>query len=371
MNEVTWFPVARIAELQSFIDRYWRPGHILARDAALLKWQHRCVARPDDLSVLVVWDQESIAGILGIIECPWNHFGRKGRAAWLTNWVVRPEPEYRSLGLGLLNRALSGGYDFLGTLGANAPALRMYELLKFHVVPRVHRWVRGVNRDELSRLLDHTGDFYDSEQRAAMTASARDWPAGSGPANIKWMDWSDAASQWETLWNENLAPTLLSIDRSASYLQWRYVDHPSARYQIRVAVNEQTRRATGLVVSRVIEVVGAPGRVLRVVDLLSERGMETAMAGELQRQAARANAALVDYYCTSRRNSEILTGSGFAPEESFAKPWPSLFDPLDCRRSYLTGAFMVRDMPQAELGSRIEDDQLYLTRSDCDQDRPN
>ncbi len=371
MAEIAWLEAARVAQLQSFIDQCWRRGHVLARDAELLEWQHRRPSHPDQLSILVASRGEVFEGILGLIEVPWNHFGQQQRGAWIALWVARQEVRGQSIGLKLLARAMAEPYDFLGTLGVNAHALKIYEMMKFNVVLGVPRWVRGVNADALARLLDGTGDFYLAHQRAAMLATAGPWPALSSQTNLRFVDWHQGARAWDQLWRGELAAQRISVDRSSDYLEWRYAAHPRLRYAMRVALDNRTGRAAALVVSRVIDVGGAAARVLRLLEVLGAPEAEDAIAGEIARQAVAADVAMADYYCTSQRSAAALRRLGFVAEQSFDKHWPSLFAPLDCRRSQLTAAFKSRGVSREEFAEHIHRDELYVTRADGDQDRPN
>ena len=65
---IDWLPVSRLEELQAFVDEHWRRGHVLARDAELLRWQHRRRADPETLAVLLAEEDGRIAAMLGWIE---------------------------------------------------------------------------------------------------------------------------------------------------------------------------------------------------------------------------------------------------------------------------------------------------------------
>src|SRR5207237_8748844 len=88
---IDWLPLARLPELQAFVDEHWRRGHVLARDADLLRWQHRRRADPESLSVLVAEEGGRLLAMLGWIEFDACLGERRVPGGWMTNWLVVPE----------------------------------------------------------------------------------------------------------------------------------------------------------------------------------------------------------------------------------------------------------------------------------------
>ena len=116
---IDFCPVDRIPELQTFINDYWRQGHILSRDSGLLRWQFIYPGDADRLSVLTARNGDTLTGILGVIPFRLCQRGKSLPACWLTMWMATPRQPRQLTGLRLLQRVLAGDYSVVGTLGFN------------------------------------------------------------------------------------------------------------------------------------------------------------------------------------------------------------------------------------------------------------
>jgi hypothetical protein len=361
VSTIRWCPADRLGELQSFIDTHWRRGHVLARDAELLRWQH---PRLDagELSVLVAdGPRGEMRGILGIIPVPYCARGVRGEGAWLTTWVVVPEARRDQLGLALLREAMDGP-DFVGTLGGNDTTMRLLRALRFDTRAAVPRWVRGGAADALRGLLTAAGTELPAAAAAALE-SAQVAAAAPGMTVEPWS--SDAAAAWDRAWTERIAPRTTGTWRDSAYLDWRYVRHPRFHYELRLA-RDAGGEALALLAYRRQAVHDRPEEIVRVVELLGDPEGTRALAVHLAEEAIGERTAFADFYCTSEPFAAALTeGGGFVPEAALGISLPALFQPLDARRTALTAALWA-----GEEGAFAGDD-VYFTRSDCDQDRPN
>jgi GNAT superfamily N-acetyltransferase len=115
---IDWLPLSQLADVQRFIEERWRAGHVLARDEELLRWQHRSLADPDRLAILGAEQDGELVGMLGLIEFDACFGERRGRGAWMTNWLVVPERRGEGIGSALAERACAE-YELVGALDAN------------------------------------------------------------------------------------------------------------------------------------------------------------------------------------------------------------------------------------------------------------
>jgi len=358
VSAIGWCPAGRLGEVQAFIESQWKRGHVLARDAELLRWQHPR-PDPDELSILVAdGPGGELEGILGVIPVPYCAHGRRGEGAWLTTWVVRPEARTAQLGLALLRAAMDGP-DFVGTLGGNDTTMRLLRALRFDTRASVPRWVRGGSRRALRDLLGAAGV---APVPAALTGA----PVAAPPPGVTVEPWSqDAAEAWDLAWHERVAGRIAGTWRDRRYLEWRYRRHPRFGYELRLARGGD-RAALGLLVYRRQPVHGREEEVIRVVELLGEPAGTRALAIHLAHETASERTAFLDFYCTSEPFAAALTeAGGFVPEATLGVSLPALFQPLDARRTALTAALWTPDERP------FADDDVYFTRADCDQDRPN
>lgn len=353
MSTIGWCPLGRLGELQAFIDEHWKRGHVLSRDAELLRWQHPR-DDPDELSVLVAADDDGrMQGILGIIPVPYCRHGARGDGAWLTTWVVTEAARRSQLGLALLRHAMDGP-DFVGTIGGNETTMRLLRALRFATRPAVPRWVRIGEPAALAALLGEAGK--------RLPASA---PATGPPRGVDVQPWSpELAAAWDRTWRERLAPGLVGTWHDSEYLRWRYLDHPRFRYALRVAV-DAGGSVSALLVWRRQTIQDRDQDVVRILELLGDPVAANALAADLVHETVSERTAFLDFYCTSAEFAAPLAAAGFVPEDQLGARLPAVFQPLDPRRTALTAAFWAPD------GHAFEGAATYFTRSDCDQDRPN
>ncbi|HTU78179.1 MAG TPA: hypothetical protein VMF09_05400 [Solirubrobacteraceae bacterium] len=357
--QIDWLPADQIGELQQFIDEHWRRGHRLAYDEELLRWQHRFPGNPERLSFLVARAGGEIVGALGVIIVSFGMRGVRSSGGWLTTWIATPAARKGHGGLRLLRRALEEPFGFVGTTGANETALTIYRALGFSIRESIPRWVRVISDDALATLLGERSSLHGEPSQTP--------PLIDG---LRISTWSEAhASGWDELWERTLAPRLIGPWRDAAYVRWRYVEHPHFKYEVRVA-EDRAGSVRGMAVHRLADVGGADGGVARMVELHGEAAAMTALASDVIALAGRAGAAFAEFFCSAGDVAEPLQACGFTMEREPTHALPVLIEPLNRELpATLTGAF------RADGGARgdstvFDSDALYITRSDCDQDRP-
>ena len=312
---IYWLPAARLDELQTFVDEHWRLGHVLARDAELLRWQHRRRDDPETLAVLVAEEDGRILAMLGWIEFDACVGDERVPGGWMTNWLVVPEARGRGLGLTLVEHAMANAYEFIGALGANAATLHVLGSAGFAELG-MHRWVRVFDERALGDLLG--GREY--RELPAPTATPGD--------------------------------SFVGCCRDEAFLDWRYRGHPRFRYEV-------VQDASGFAAYRIEQIAGSEAKVMRITDFL--RG--EALVAPLIEAAERAGVVFADFSCTSARFGRPLEEAGFAILDGV----PGRFQPLDFSDRPIVSNFWAAP----RLGVDFASGGLYVTRADSDLDRPN
>jgi GNAT superfamily N-acetyltransferase len=223
--KIDWLPLGRLAEVQRFIDARWRPGHVLARDEELVRWQHRSLADPERLAILGAEQDGELVGMLGLIEFEACLGERRGRGAWMTNWLVVPELRGEGIGSALAERACSE-YELVGALDAN-DATRA-ALADSFVERPILRW-------------------------------ALPYDLSAMPGQPEWLD--EPASS---------AETFAGACRDEEFVAWRYRNHPRFEYTV----------LEGFAAYRLA------GSVLRVVDFLGDEALAEHVADAGRRAGA-------------------------------------------------------------------------------------
>jgi GNAT superfamily N-acetyltransferase len=317
--QIDWLPLARLPELQAFVDEHWRRGHVLSRDAELLRWQHPRRTDPELLSVLVAEEDGRLLAMLGWIEFDACVGEDRVRGGWMTNWLVVPEARGRGLGRMLVERALDIEYDFVGALAANAATRHVLGQGGFTEVG-MHRWVRVFDPDRLRELL---------AGREVSRAEAVPGVEGGG--------------------------RFVGACRDGEFVRWRYREHPRFRYEV---VEED-----GIAAYRIETVADSSATVMRIVDFLGDEGA----ASRVTDAAERAGVLFADFSCTGARFGRPLENVGFAREDRRETALPGRFQPLDFSDRPIVSNFWAAP----RLGVDFQSEGLYVTRADSDLDRPN
>jgi GNAT superfamily N-acetyltransferase len=336
-TKIDWLLSDDVPELQAFIERQWRPGHVLARDERLLRWQYRHTADDDVVSVLAARDGRRLSGFLGLVQTSFNWLGERRSGAWLAMWSVEPGARRSGLGLALLAEAMRR-FDVVACVGFNQTAGRIFHGFGFDVRWAISRWVRTIDAAAVERP---------------------QWSSGR-PRVVEWGE--EVARRWDDCW-DRLAVNLVGTARDAEFVRRRYVEHPVFSYVVRLA--EGASDEIGALCVHRIEQVGDSGKyVLRIVELLGDP--ESAKPLVEHALADCPGVALADFFCASSRFGEPLEPLGFVNAESLRDPPPHRFQPLEPAPPPGV-AFWQREGG----GEAFAHAPIYATLGDGDQDRPN
>ena len=353
-TEISWCPRNRIIDLQDFIRNYWSDEHVFVRDATVLEWQHRWTANPDFLSVIIAEDQKKLVAMLGIMPCEFSVHGIRLRAKWGAIWLTIPEYRKRpGISIRVLRKGMVNDQEIGALQAANEIAMPIYKRMGYFAIDEVPRWWRILSPAALKRLYKFGGS-------ESPNLPLPDAPATTFSPAVHLLEWGAVEDRWDAAWESQFAPTLIGTWRDREYLTWRYIEHPSFTYQLLFA--EEAGEITGMLCYRLAEIRDCPERVLRIVEYLTvTTEAARALASVAVRIGIKEDAAFADFYCTGLRFGEPLEEFGFSREPSGL---PCLFQPLDLNERPLNAAFHSTEV-------NFDSPDLYVTRSDGDQDRPN
>jgi hypothetical protein len=171
---------------------------------------------------------------------------------------------------------------------------------------------------------------------------------------------------WDAAWAE-MRTKLAGVDRTHQYLRWRYLDHPHYRYQW-LQTCGRAGAVDGLAVYRVEDVAEVEERVVHVVELIGAPAARRALAVALCQVLSETGASFLTFRCSHAPTREAwreVGGATYARGHG-ALEVASLFQPVVPEyRSLLWG---YRAKPVLAPFTAAD---LYITRSDGDQDRPS
>lgn len=370
---------ADVASLMHFIGARWSAGHILSHDEPLLRWQFapevlRGSSAPGP-TVLLAWLDGEIVGMLGLTGFDLNAAGERHPGMWLSHWFAAPAYRAQNVALRLIWAVRELGVETIGTLGANELSTKLLTRVGLEVIPSLPRWVGVFDVEAAAELVCAANRETPLEDAKRLcrghVIGSRTTPAADDDFQIT--TWSAAtAAAWDPFWRDTLAPHLVSANRDAAYIQWRYVAHPRFVYQLRVAQRRADGAVEGLAVFRVEQVRDRATRVLRIVEFLASGEAETSLVGSVLVAARESGAAVADFYCSSQRAAQALVRAGFKSQgaESPRAAFPSRLQPLQSEHFPMTTLIRLPRTWRGTLAQLVADGRLYVTKSDGDQDRP-
>ncbi len=367
-----------VEAVQRFIDQHWRPGHILTRDEALFRWQFDSTRKTghEGFSILLAREQDRVVGMLGLIGFDFNVRGMVIPGVWLSQWTTLPEVRSLGVGMDLLWAVRDLGYEAIFVLGANEIARKIYAAMGFEILPSVPRWVGVFDIEGAIQLLKRAAPSEQVNrlrQFCAEYAIDRRLQASKTP-QVQILDSCETfAGEWDRFCTNELQRSFVGPNKDAAYLNWRYINHPLFKYEMRLALEAKTRKIVGLAVFRIEKVRGSDEKILRIVEFLSSPQAEAPLGESLVGAARDSGVIFADFYCTSEKRASALENVGFqrvVPTDRIAC-FPARFQPLEAEHSEIAAAFWLSGGLRKELGKLAELQELYDTKADSDQDRPN
>jgi GNAT superfamily N-acetyltransferase len=338
------------ASVGAFIEQHW------ARKVALsvprfFDWQFRG-APPEtgrNRCLVVVGPRDRLHGFMGVTARSFHLDGRRRLGAELTTWVI--DESLRGLGLGkAIVRRLQQSYHAIIGMGISDSALPVYATHGFKYMRYLPRYVRIFDADRVAPIsqLDPLGERMIRREPQTSHAKFEAEPIG----------FRDAAALAEPLYLKFNCTV-----RDADYLAWRYQDHPFFRYE---AFRVGDGRGDAALVVRIDE--KGDLRVAHVVDFLGAETSVPAALAFLESLCRERGVALADFYCSADPIGHQFWSHGwFSSVDDFYLQVPNWFYPIDMRTPPTTSLILwARD----DVGALIDRSRIYITKGDCDMDRP-
>jgi len=166
------------------------------------------------------------------------------------------------------------------------------------------------------------------------------------------------ARQCSALWEKVRDNYPITLERTEKYLNWRFFKHPFFSYEIAAVSAENNLK--GFLMWRVEQ--HDSFRIARVVDAIAEPAYQEMLFSQFLSAAKHAHAHAADFLCSGDLYRESLKKAGFFDTKgSQFESFPILWTPLSTKKTFINVA---HDLPQSI-------DEMFLTKADGDQDRPN
>jgi hypothetical protein len=365
-TEIRPIRLDEVSSLQDFVREEWNSQHAFVHSRELLLWQHHLNPfkrlgsfSEAELSFWGAWDGSGLIAVLGEIPVPFVIHGRSVSGTWLALWRNRAESSQMTVGLQLLRRVTSGPAAFVGGLGMNERVRRAYGLFRFQVSDDLPLYV--VLNPDVSSAWVRKKPTYTEARGSQLYART---PASISTPKFSARPFPAEAEEWDGFWSR-IRGSLVGTDRSASYMNWRYITHPHYRYEW-IRIYDETEKLQAAGVYRVEEAGGE--QTIHVVEFIGDGQAAEQLARELCTAMREREASFLGFRCARRSCFDAwravggdVYGSGDAAYEL-----PSLFQPVVPEYRRLAWVYRFdRGIEPSDLS------EFYVTRSDGDQDRPS
>lgn len=358
--EIRFPKAAETEKIQAFFRNEWGKNHIFAHDRVLLEWQFANARTPfldsDGIAALTAWDGDVLAGMQGLVYSGFRQRGSVMPAVWLCNLMTPPHYRTQGVGLRLMTAVHKLPIKVIATSGINPSLLPVYEKLRYSTIANLPRFVRIIDHEVFASL---SGSRPDPRSLSAQCESGiRD--------EIHPISRFDAS--WETFFDHIAGEWYVGTDRSAAFMNWRYLDHPTFDYKVDALL--RVGEINGLMVYRVERIAGRKQTVTRLIELWAKNcSAASSLLIHLDRRAEANGAAMIDHYNSQLQYRETFEAHGWLDTRALDFPVPSLFQPFDQlpRPTAVAVRFLTDSRPPtADMYAG-----LCVLKSDGDQDRPN
>lgn len=330
-----------------FYDANWNRKIALANEN-FYKWQF--IDTPDNLTdncCIAVIGEEIIA-VMGLNERPFQFNGKALHGAELTTWIVSPNHQGLGLGPKMLDY-LQSKYSVLFGMGITTQALHVYLTKGFKYLKSIPRFVKVLNNAVV-------------EEHGVSTRLSNKLVELTSPS-VNYKEITPTSDQLDNITQTFSANTKM-FKRSSDWLAWRYDNHPSFDYKKTIIENDEGQQC--VVVYRIDHLDKLT--MMHCLDLYGDQNAFSSAICYLEDEAKKHNADVLDFYTT-----HSLLGAYFKSRNWFSVldcdyfDFPHLFHPIEMRKPSTTSLIMwhkEQDPTFYDTGS------LYLTKQDCDFDRP-
>lgn len=353
------FPVAEdIPAIMQFFRDEWGANHIFGRDKNLLMWQFArrdaSFGNDDAPCALTIWDGPRLAGMQGLVPTPFRTPQGVLTGVWLCNLMAADDYRDKGVGLRLMSSVHRLPVDIIATLGINPKLVPLYKQMRFAVFDDLQRLIAPIHSEAFTSLTGlNAGNF----------AADRDYQVAPNAIVIDRFD-----DRWEKLFSRLAGPRYFGTDRTAQYMNWRYVHHPSLDYRI-IGLSGDGGALHGLAVYRIEQVRDRPEKVIRLLEIWADTDRDLQdLSASILAVGHQAGAAFADHYGASTAQVHRLGASGWCDQSNWQRPVPSLFQPLDFGHRKMACAIRTSSHVPSFPDPAFD---FYIVKSDGDQDRAN
>jgi len=340
-----------VSTIAGYIRSEWKRPLAMEHET-FYTWQFMNVPGNDraDRCVVVATEDGDVSGFMGLNPRPFHVGGQEVQGAELTTWMISEHARGKGYGQGMLDY-LKATYEVLLGMGITKMAVPVYTRLGFRYIKSIPRYVRIYNVDKVIEVSQ-------AEPLGRKLARAYRRIRVDARYDVERVDLSRGCDE-----ADHLHEHFHCFDRSPAYLAWRYEQHPVYSYD---AVRIKKGKHSAILVVRID--VSEALRVMHVTDLFGEEEAFDAAIAYADAYGQEQNADMADFYCITDRVAHRFWSQGwFSMLDDYFLQVPHLFYPLEVRSPPTTSLIL---WSRHHLTSMMDRSALYVTKEDCDLDRP-
>ena len=236
-----------LPQLMHYVEREWKSGHILARDAEFFRYEYQS---GKSLNFIISENScGSINGMLGFIPSS----SADDCDIWTTMWKVSRNTGNPVLGIQLLQYLKEQGHRTVMSLGINQKTIGIYRYLGYTTGGMNHHFLpnKAVRSFQISKISTEVACL----ERPFMRSSV---------ISLRSVSWEDIPADFLLGTASHVLPR-----KDIAYVERRYFKHPIYRYRVH-GIYHDGQLAT-LLVARIVRVEAASA--LRVVDIIGDESL--------------------------------------------------------------------------------------------------
>lgn len=319
-----------IDNIMSFIDQYWRKGHILAVNKKFFEYEF---CHNDRVNfVISISDNAEINGIEGFIQYS-DEVHDVSPVLWMANHRASPATGVQIL----LYIKKNFNTRIMATSGLSEETLAIYKFLGYHVGYMEHYY----------RVNNTIKDF-----KVAKIIEPYNTPENTCQLPIVlYSNFQELKNNFSFEKYHSLNPKFY---KDEWYFEKRYFRHPIYQYCVYGIKNDSNFGDVACFVTREVEANGS--KVLRIVDFLGDLSALAKISSALDIILFKNNYEYVDIF-EAGVEKNILNNSGFTNVRNTQNVIPNYFEP-----------FVQENIDIAYYST---DPEVVIFKADGDQDRPN
>ncbi|MBS0357713.1 MAG: GNAT family N-acetyltransferase [Proteobacteria bacterium] len=339
--------------IRDFFETHWKRPIALSKPE-FYQWQFIDIPYQNNIDhCCIAAEDKKILGIMGVNSRSFFVENKKLLGAELTTWVV--DTTRRNLGIGTkMISYLQNKYEIIFGLGISSDALSIYLRHGFRYAKSIPRYLKVLHWDNIEPF----AQYEPLAKEIAQHWNQRQSPSGYITEELNETKINDLFHKYKN--NYNL------FSREYEYIKWRYLEHPTFDYHIKIIKSNCENDGVLLVLRQDTSDEGLS--ILHIIDLIGdERDINAAMNYSID-FANDKGIPIIDFFCTSSKiGSRFLSSGWFSINDDPYFKFPHLFHPIELRDPASTSMIYWSNNYLAEFANL---GKLYVTKQDADFDRP-